>query len=315
MRFANAPVSYGVYGELTVDGVTTTNALLQEVARAGYDGLELGPPEFFGTPAQAAEAFASSGLAAVGAYVPLHTQGTDEVLARDLARMDVTLDEIAAVDSTALVILADEGDDTLLGSPRKEPLQSLDDDGWARLTDVVTQAAARAHSRGLDVSFHPHIATYVELPGEIERLLDSTDLFLTYDIGHIVLAGGDGIELFRSWRDRINHIHIKDVRRAVLEDARQEGRSDFETWWANVCSPLGEGDSNLEEFARVVLSTQYDRWIVVEQDRAPLTHDTVSKVFADQVANLRWLRENFADSVSEQNPSLPPEKSPSGRPD
>lgn len=315
MRFANAPVSYGVYGDLTVDGVTTTNALLQEIARAGYDGSELGPPKFFGAPAQAAEAFASAGLSAAGAYVPLHTQGTDEVLARDLARMDVTLDEIAAVDSTALVILADEGDDTLLGFPRKDPLQSLDHDGWARLTDVVTRAAARAHSRGFEVSFHPHIATYVELPGEIERLLGSTDLFLTYDIGHIVLAGGDGIELFQSWRDRINHIHLKDVRRAVLENARLQGRRDFDTWWANVCCPLGQGDSNLEEFARVVSSTQYDRWIVVEQDRAPLTHDTVSKVFADQAANLLWLRKNFADSVSEQKPSLPSEKSPSGRPD
>jgi inosose dehydratase len=312
MRFANAPVSYGVFGDLTIHGAMTTDALLQEIAHAGYDGSELGPPGFFGSPADAAAMFAGAGLAAAGAYVPLHTQGTEAVVARDLEKMDATLDEIAAVDPTAVVVLADEGDDVLLRSPRKDPSLSLDNDGWARLIEVLNHAATLARRRGFEVSFHPHIATYVELPTEIERLLDTTDLSLTYDIGHVVLAGGDGVELFRAWRDRINHIHIKDVHRAVLEDARASGREDFDTWWANVCSRLGDGDSRLDEFAQVVTSTQYDRWIVVEQDRAPLTLESVSSVLADQAANFRWLSRHFGDRDMREKTSLPPEKNPSG---
>lgn len=315
MRFASAPVSYGVFGDLTIDGVMATDVLLQEIARAGYEGSELGPPGFFGTPERAAADFAGAGLAAAGAYVPLHTQGTDAVLARDLARMEATFDEIVAVDQTALVILADEGDSTLLSSPRKDESLSLGSEEWARLVEVLNAAADRARSRGLGVSFHPHISTYVELPAEIERLLDDTDLSLTYDIGHIVLAGGDGIELFRSWSDRINHVHIKDVRRVVLEDARSVPQSDPDEWWANVCSPLGEGDSRLDEFAQELRSARYDGWIVVEQDRSPLTHDSLTSVLEDQAANFRWLTEHFGAPVVRDAPSLPPEKSPNGYPE
>ena len=293
MRFANAPISYGVYGDITVDGATTTDAVLQSMATAGYDGSELGPPGLFGTPAEATASFRTAGLAAAGAYVPLHTQADRAKLDLDLAQMERTLDEICAVDPDGLVILADEGDDALLSAPRKDPSLSLDHDGWARLASAVSVAAARARDRGLEVSFHPHISTYVELPDEIERLLELTDVPLTFDVGHIVLAGGDGVELFGAWRDRINHIHIKDVRRTLFEDYRTSPVGGFNDWWPEVCAPLGHGDSGLEAFADEVRASGYDRWIVVEQDRAPLTPESVESVFADQAANLRWLHERF----------------------
>ncbi|MFV0374559.1 sugar phosphate isomerase/epimerase family protein [Microbacterium sp.] len=294
MRFANAPVSYGVFGDLTVDGATTTDALLQAMSAAGYDGSELGPPGFFGSPAAAAASFRAAGLGAAGAYVPLHTQGDPKTLERDLARMETTLSELAAVDGSGLVILADEGDEALLRAPRKDPVLSLDADGWDRLVRVVDAAAARARDRGLQVSFHPHIATYVELPDEIERLLETIDVALTYDVGHVVLAGGDAVGDFLAWRERINHIHVKDVRRDELEAARADGRADFDTWWARVCTPLGAGDADLSAFATAVRDSGYDAWVVVEQDRAPLTADSVPAVFADQAANLAWVHTAFA---------------------
>ncbi|MFV0429006.1 MAG: sugar phosphate isomerase/epimerase family protein [Arachnia sp.] len=293
MRFANAPISYGVFGEITVAGATTTDALLQAMAEAGYAGSELGPPGFFGTIGQVTARFQAAGLTPAGAYVPLHTQDHGEALTRDLARMEITLDELASFDNPGPVILADEGNDILLRSPRKDPRLSLSHSGWGRLVDVVGSAAQRARERGLEVSFHPHISTYVELPWEIERLLSDTDISLTFDVGHIVLAGGDGVELFREWRDRINHIHIKDVRRSVLEDARSQGRADFDQWWADVSTPLGEGDSELDTFAAAVVDSGYDGWIVVEQDRAPLTVASVTDVFAAQADNLTWLQRHF----------------------
>lgn len=293
MRFANAPVSYGVFGELSVDGATTTDELLRTMAATGYRGSELGPPRFFGDLAETRAAFSGAGLAAVGAYVPLHTQEPGPVLDRDLDRMAITFDEIEAVDPSALVILADEGDAELLRNPRKDPALSLDRDGWRRLLDTVATAAERARDRGLEVSFHPHVSTYVELPEEIERLLDASDLSITFDIGHVVLAGGDGVELFRRWRERINHVHIKDVRRTVLEDARAARRTDFDAWWADVSTPLGHGDVDLEGFASALIDTGYDRWVVVEQDRAPLTVESYDGVVADQAANLRWLERHL----------------------
>lgn len=306
MKFASAPVSYGVFGDLGVDGVTTPADLLHTMAAAGYEGSELGPPGFFGSADALVEAFTSANMVAVGAYVPLNTQGAADVLARDLQRMASTLAEIESVNPAALVILADEGSEDLLRMPRKDPALGLDDDGWRRLLSVVGDAAAQARDRGLEVSFHPHISTYIELPDEIERLLDESDLSLTYDIGHVVLAGGDGVELFQRWRERINHVHVKDVRRSVLEAARTSDPAGFDAWWAGVATPLGEGDVDLDAFADALLSTGYPGWLVVEQDRAPLTSATLSAVNADQAANLRWLGSHFGSTTAPptHNPTL-----------
>lgn len=297
MRFANAPISYGVFGEITVDGATTTEELLATMAEAGYAGSELGPPGFFGAKDRMLRAFADAGLEAVGAYVPLNTQQPGPVLDRDIERMELTLDEVSAANPRGLVILADEGDPGILAQPRKDPARSLDAEGWAGLVDSVQRAAERARDRGLEVSYHPHVCTYVELPEEIERLLNDTDIDITYDIGHVVLAGGDGVELFRRWRDRVNHVHIKDVLPEVLEAARVDG-TDFETWFPRACTRLGEGESRLAEFATALRDTGYDRWVVVEQDREPLTPETYRDVVADQIANLNWLQRHLAEPAA-----------------
>jgi len=304
IRFANAPVSYGVFGDLTLEGATTTAQLLKTMAAAGYHGSELGPPGFFGPIPEMVESFTTATLSAVGAYVPLNTQAAGGALDRDLERMRITFDEIDAVNPSALVVLADEGNEGLLRSPRKASQQSLQGDEWSRLISVVTSAAEEARARGLEVSFHPHVSTFVELPEEVERLLADTDLSLTVDIGHIVLAGGDGVELFKRWRDRINHVHIKDVRVSVLEDARANNSENFEEWWAGVATPLGNGDVDLNGFAEELRATNYDRWVVVEQDRAPLTVATLPAVLADQAANLRWLETHIGSAPTSTTPSI-----------
>ena len=297
MRFANAPISYGVFGDLTVEGATTTEELLATMAETGYAGSELGPPGFFGSIDRMVASFDAAGIDAVGAYVPLNTQQPGPVLDRDLERMEITLDEIEAVNPGALVILADEGDAEIIAQPRKDPSRMLGAEDWKQLVETVQGAADRARARGFEVSYHPHVGTFVELPDEIERFLNETDIPLTYDIGHVVLAGGDGVALFRRWRDRINHVHIKDVLPGVLEEARANG-ADFEEWFPRACTRLGEGESNLAAFAGALRDTGYDGWVVVEQDREPLTADTYRRVVADQRTNLEWLQRHLAVSAA-----------------
>ncbi|MCA0295523.1 MAG: sugar phosphate isomerase/epimerase [Actinobacteria bacterium] len=288
IRLANAPVSYGVFGDLSVEGASSPAELLMTMAEAGYEGSEIGPPGFFGTVDELTDAFASAGLTAVGAYVPLHTQGPDAVLARDLSRMEQTLTELLAVNPDAVVILADEGSDALLANPCHSPALGLDEDGWARLVDVVRDAVRRVEEVGLQPSFHSHIATFVEQPHEIERLLAETPVGLTYDVGHVVMGGGDALGSWRAWRDRVNHVHLKDVHLDVLRRAIAERRTDFDTWWADLCTPLGAGDLDLDGFVAALVADGYRGWAVVEQDRAPLTAADVERVVADQAANRAW---------------------------
>lgn len=288
----SAPVSFGVYGSVEQLSVSPL-ALLDAAVGAGYRGMELGPPGFFGTTAETADAFTQRGLMAVGAYVPIHFSADDATVERDLANMEQTLAELVrASSSPGLAILADEGSPALLLNPARawdDRRLALDDDGWARLAQRMARALALAAAAGVPTSFHPHISTYIESPWEVERLLESTEVDLTLDTGHFWLAGADPVEHLERFGDRVNHVHLKDVRRAVLEQAKADERSDFDEWWGDVATPLGDGDLDLEAFLGGLRRVDYDGWLVIEQDRLPLGQDPIAPVAAEQEQNRHWV--------------------------
>lgn len=301
IRLGNAPVSYGVYGEAAGGEGTSPAQLLATMAEAGYQGSELGPPGFFGTPQETAGAFERYGLSAVGAYAPVHFAGDDATIAYDLSRIEITCRELAAVaersGTPGLVILADEGDETLLHHPARdaddprERALALDDAGWSRLAHHAGTALRLAGEYGLRTSWHPHISTYVESAWEVDRLLESTDVGLTLDIAHLQLAGSDPVACWRRWRERINHLHVKDASMEVLRTAKAERRTDFDTWWARVCVPFGKGDVDIDAFLDAVIADGYGAWLVVEQDREPTPAERYPSVAREQAHNYQWLAE------------------------
>lgn len=293
LPIGNAPISYGVFGGTADTPGISPRDLLAGIAAAGYAGCELGPPGFFGaTPQATAAAFAEAGLAAIGAYVPIHFTAGEATVERELEAMARSAAELAACGGDGPLILADEGSAELLVNPAHDPddpALTLDDAQWARLAEIVPRAQRIAAEHGLRTSFHPHVSTYVEHPREIERLLEVTDLALTLDTGHLLLAGGDPLACLRRWRERIDHVHLKDVRVEVLARAKRERRTDFDLWWVDVCVPFGAGDVELEPFVADLVAGGYDGWLVVEQDRGPTPVEQYEEVAAEQRANRAWL--------------------------
>jgi len=291
IRIGTAPVSYGIYG--TSGDRDAGETLLDGAAEAGFAGLELGPPALFGTPAQTAESFRRRDLEIVASYIPIHFAADDATVAADLAKMRRTLEELTAGGHTgALAILADEGAPILRLNPARswsDRTLALDDAGWVLLGRRLGQAMAMAAELGVPTSFHPHIGTYVESLWEVERLIELSDIRLTLDTGHFALAGADPAEAFERFGERVNHIHAKDVRLDVLRRARVERRVDFDTWWADVSCPLGQGDVNLEAFLDAVVARHYEGWIVIEQDHAPAAAAAFADISAEQAANRRWI--------------------------
>jgi inosose dehydratase len=259
IRVANAPVSYGAF-ELTVGvlpNVPAPERVLDAIAAAGYEGTELGPLGYFGEGRTLRERLESRGLELVGAFVqpPLGT-------------LDAILDAVA--DTGAKPVLADAG-------PR---------DGEPRWDDIQ-RAAELARLRGFEPTFHPHMGTRVQTPDEIERLLDRTDVGLLLDTGHLVAAGGEPAQAIRDWGDRVNHVHVKDVRLDVL----RRSESWDEAWRSGVFCELGTGDVDLRGF--VVELDAYSGWLVVEQDWVPTEGADPSGQIEAQARNRRWLAEHF----------------------
>src|SRR5690606_13213875 len=111
------------------------------------------------------------------------------------------------------------------------PEPRLSDAEWRRAADRLMAARELAAASGIDVAVHPHFATYLEKASEIERLMETTDLDLCLDTGHLALGGADPLVFLRRYRDRVTHVHLKDIRRAVAEAAERTGQSADGAWW------------------------------------------------------------------------------------
>ncbi|MBX3087422.1 MAG: TIM barrel protein [Cryobacterium sp.] len=287
-RIATAPISFGVFGSIKLD--LSPAELLGTMAELGFDGTELGPPGFFGPLELLAQEFSSASLRPVGVYVPLHLAGPEEIFQTDLNQFALSLAELRASGSgDALVILADEGDSELIAAPFRGESPLLNSTQWDLASRRLSIASEMAESVGVNVSFHPHFGTYVEKASEIDRLMETTELSLCLDTGHFLIGGADPLEYLQKYSDRINHLHIKDVRLSVFEAARLSGKRADDDWWNDLACPLGDGDVDLEPIVAELVRTEYSGWLVIEQDRAPVTDSDFEGACSDQEHNRNWL--------------------------
>ena len=267
IRIANAPVSFGAF-ELTVGvspHVPDPLVVLDSIAGSGYSGTELGPPGYLGDVDSLRERLDDRRLALAGGFVPV-------CFGEEIGQLEEVIDLFDAAVGTPKLVLADDG-------ARGEAVD------WPRLADGVARAAASARAHGYSPTFHHHMGSRVETPTEIERLLELTDVGLLLDTGHLLAAGGDPLRGLCDWRHRIDHVHLKDIRLDIL---RSSAGWD-EAWRNGVFCELGAGDADLESFLSELAGTDYDGWVVVEQDCFPASAEDVIAAALAQERNRRWL--------------------------
>ena len=280
IRVGNAPCSWGVMGGYDAALYPPFARVLDEIAAAGYTGTELGDWGYLPTDApQLRDELASRDLSMIGALVPLpladragHATGLAEALRT--ARL------LAAVASdgapSPFVILADaNGSDPVRvqNAGRIGLEHGLSNEQWIAFGEGAA-AIARAvrDETGLRTMFHHHCAGYVETPAETARLMELTeagDLGLCFDTGHWALGGGDVLEAFRQYGERIRHVHFKEYHAAVAEEMRSQGWDYFEGLAKRVFHRPGTGDINFPALLAAMRSSGYDGWVVVEDELPP----------------------------------------------
>jgi inosose dehydratase len=301
IRIANAPVSYGVFELARPDLVALPEGeeLARWISEAGYQGIDLGPVGLLGRGTDLTDRLQRYGLELAGGWIDLPFAGTDDEFERALADLDGILDVFVAAAETGPVLaplptLADSGSAERKARPGGAPELTLRGDDWARFADRVNITTARVRDRGLEPTFHHHACTYVETPEEVDALLASTDVGLTFDSGHLLIGGGDPLPDYRRWRDRINHLHLKDASTQILREALQTDDPMRSVWEKRVFVPLGEGDLAVTELVDEIIDSGYDGWLIVEQDVVPRSTAEVEQAKAEQIANRDALRKWFA---------------------
>jgi len=120
-------------------------------------------------------------------------------------------------------------------------------------------------------------------------MLSMTDISVCLDTGHLLIGGGDPVAAVRDWGSRINHVHFKDAKLAVIEEIVADRAPVRAIWERGAFCQLGTGDVALEDVLEQLRVHDYSGWVVVEQDILP-DPTNPSKPVIDQQLNREYLR-------------------------
>jgi inosose dehydratase len=152
---------------------------------------------------------------------------------------------------------------------------------WYLVCSLLNEAGRIARDNGMALSYHPHVGTVIQTLEDTERLLASTDadsVKLCLDTGHLRFAGASQADLETLTRksiDRIAHVHLKNVRRAVLPLAVSNKFSFYQAIQTGVFTVPGDtaGDLNFRPILQILQSAGFNRWLVVEAEQNPRNAD------------------------------------------
>ena len=124
---------------------------------------------------------------------------------------------------------------------------------------------------GVALAYHHHMGSFIEDSEDIDWLMEAspTEVHLLYDTGHLWFGGGEVIGTLRRWRDRVLHVHFKDVRPEVIREARDNEKSFLEAVIAGAFTVPGDGAIDFQAVAKELKAMDYAGWIVVEAEQDP----------------------------------------------
>lgn len=136
------------------------------------------------------------------------------------------------------------------------------------LISCMNSVCNRAAEEGIVTAFHPNSAknSLFRTEEDYKVLFDflyKTDIGYIPDIGHIANGGMDPLEILKQSRDKIRHVHFKD------RIAQNE--------WAL----MGEGKIDYPEIVRYLEETDYNGWIMVEDESPKAIEDSDFVVIQD----------------------------------
>lgn len=146
------------------------------------------------------------------------------------------------------------------------------DEEWDKLTRGLEALGELAHEKGMEIVYHHHMGTGVQTTEEIDRLMENTDpdkVKLLFDTGHLVFSGEDPLEIYAKYKDRIKHIHFKDVRAEVAKEVRENQDSFLVAVKKGVFTVPGDGMIDFKPIMNAILDYGYEGWIVVEAEQDP----------------------------------------------
>jgi inosose dehydratase len=269
VRLAIAPIAWTNDDLPELGGGIPFEQCVSEMALAGFAGSEVGN-KYPKDPAVLNKTLALRGLTICNAWFSsfLTTKPYAEVEKDFIKHRDF----LYAVG--ARVIGAAEQGNSIQGKklPIFDAKPRFTDEEWKRLCEGLDKLGERAREKGMALTYHHHMGTGVQTAEEIDRLMESTQtglLDLLYDTGHLVFSGEDHLAVLRKWGRRVRHVHLKDVRPAIVEKVRKEKLSFLEAVKLGAFTVPGDGSIDFAPVFKELKFLGYEGWWVVEAEQDP----------------------------------------------
>ncbi|MDN3310260.1 sugar phosphate isomerase/epimerase [Microbacterium oryzae] len=213
LRIGTAPDSWGVWYPEHPRQIPW-DRFLDEVQKAGYNWIELGPYGYLPTdPNQLQDELAKRDLklSAGTVFTGFHKGEEQWQRAWDQAVQVAGL--AAAVGAEHIVVIPDLWRSDLTGEALEA--RTLDAEQWDKLAKGQDRLGkALLEEYGVKQQFHSHADSHVGTRSEVVRLLELTDpryLNLCLDTGHYAYYGGDNLRLIQEHPERIGYLHLKQI--------------------------------------------------------------------------------------------------------
>ena len=269
VKLAIAPIGWTNDDLPELGGQIPFEQCVSEMALAGFVGSEVGN-KYPKDPVVLNKALALRGLTICNAWFSsfLTTKPYAEVEKEFIKHRDF----LHAVG--ARVIGAAEQGHSIQGQdlPIFDNKPNFTDDEWKRLSEGLNKLGERAKEKGMTLTYHHHMGTCVQTSAEIDRLMETTQtglLDLLYDTGHLVFSGEDHLAVLKKWIKRIKHVHLKDVRPAVVASVKKEKKSFLAAVKAGAFTVPGDGSIDFVPVFKALESAGYKGWWVVEAEQDP----------------------------------------------
>ncbi len=275
VRIGINPISWSNDDLPALGGETPLETALGEGAQIGYQGFELGN-KFPKSPVALKAKLADFGVACVSGWY----SGT-------LARSTVQDEAARCVEHMAKlqfngckVVVYGEVADSVQGAidtPLAQRPRWAHDAQWRDYAARLNAFGAHLQATyGLTLAYHHHMGAYVESPADIDRLMAETDpasVGLLFDTGHAWYGGANDpaalLALLQRHLPRVVHVHCKDVRPAVVAQARNDGWSFLQGVLNGTFTVPGDGVIDFPAVLATLHGAGYQGWLVVEAEQDP----------------------------------------------
>ena len=268
VKLGIAPIAWSNDDMPELGGDTSLETCLSEARQAGFTGIESGG-KFPKTSKELIPILEKFNISLCSGWY-----GANLLKRSVKEEMENIQDQLNLFkDCKAPCIIFAEITDSIQGDEGK-PLSKrpiLKNEDWINYCKKINEIGKRLEDQQMPLAYHHHMGTVIQSHDDTARLMEETNdsVKLVIDTGHMLFAGGDSLKIIKDFKEKIIHVHCKDMRENVLRKSLKDDLSFRHSFLEGAFTVPGDGCIDYKPILEELKKNNYNGWLVVEAEQDP----------------------------------------------